>query len=274
MKISTLFIILFVFIVLTSCGGKKETDTTKNTENSETKSSETTTAPKFEKKILFNSYNGCAETSDSCSYIKIEYVLMTEGKAKDIINPQINNILLTTMYPLGDSTYSSLDAMMQGFIKDYEETKKEFPDIPGNWYLGARMTDTAGTEKILSFKQTFDMFTGGAHGSYFTGFYNFNAETGDSIRLKDIFKPGYEKELQTLVVNKFRKDQKIPEGQSLTEAGLFSDTLSYNENFLITKEGLLFFYNIYEIWSYAQGTAEVFIPYADLKAILKENGLY
>ena len=274
MKISSLFLIVFTFIMLTSCGEKKETDSTKNTESSETKSTETSSAPKFEMKVLFNSYNGCKENSDSCSYIKIEYDEMTEGKAKDKINSHINHILLTTMYPLGDSTYGSLDAMMKGFISDYESAKKEFPDIPGNWYLGARMIDTAGTEKILSFKQTFDMFTGGAHGSYFEGYYNFNAETGDTVGLADIFRPGFEKELQTLVVNKFRKDQKIPEGQSLKDAGLFSDTLSYNNNFLLSKDGLTFHYNIYEIWSYAQGTADVFIPYSDLKAILKENGLY
>jgi hypothetical protein len=274
MKTIYLLILVFAFAVLTSCGEKKETGTSKDTGSTENKTSGTTSEPTFEKKTLFNSYNDCKENSDSCSYIKIEYDEMTEGNAKNKINSRINHILLTTMYPMDDSTYGSLDAMMKGFISDYESAKKEFPDIPGNWYLGARMIDTAGTDKILCFKQTFDMFTGGAHGSYYENFYNFNAETGDSIGLSDILKPGFEKELQALVVSKFRKDQKIPEGQSLTEAGLFSDTLSYNDNFLITKEGLTFHYNIYEIWSYAQGTADVFIPYSDLKAILKENGLY
>ena len=270
MKYSSITFILLLVFVFYSCGQKKENDAQNN---GDTKT-ETQSGPKFEGKVLFQSYNGCKENSDSCSYIKITYDEMTAGKSMSAINSQINTILLTTMYPLGDSTYGSLDAMMNGFINDYETTKKEIPDMPGSWYLNATMKDTTGTEKILSFRQNFDMFTGGAHPSYFEYYYNFNAETGDSITLNDIFKPGYEKQLTDLVVAKFRKDQNLPADKPLTDAGLFADSLTFNNNFLLTKEGITFHYNIYEIWAYVYGPAEVFIPYADLKAILKENGIY
>ncbi len=265
-----IYTLLFLSILFTSCGEKKqEQQSNKNEDQVKT----TTEKPVFSEKKLVKSYNDCNIDSANCSYIEIKFVEMTSGSAKDNINKHINEILLN-MYPLNDSSYGSVNDMATGFIKDYENAKKEFPDIPGDWYLGANLKDTAGTNKIISLKQNFDMFTGGAHPVYYEYFYNFNAETGDSILLKDIFKEGFEKELTDMVVAKFRKDQNLAADKPLTEAGLFEDSLSYNNNFLLAKEGITFHYNIYEIWSYAQGTLDIFIPYADLKAILKENGLY
>ena len=258
---------------LLSCG-KNSDDNRKTETKTENESVNNDQTPVFIKKELEKSYEGCNPDSVSCSYVKFNYVEMTNGKNKDKINAHIMNILLTTIYPMNDTSYGSLEDLAAGFLKDYADTKKEFPDIPGSWFLETNLIDTGGTEKIICFEQNFAMFTGGAHPTHYEEYFNFDPNTGDTLGLSDIFKTGFEKELKTLVVNKFRKDQNLKPDEPLTNAGLFDDSLSYNNNFLLTKEGITFHYNIYEIWSYAQGTTDVFIPYSDLKAILKENGLY
>lgn len=273
MKTVKIVLIFVLGISLFSCD-KKSDDNKKTETKSESESVKKDQEPVFSKKEFEKSYEGCNPDSSSCTYVNIDYVEMTEGESKDKINAHIMNILLTTMYPMNDTSYGSLEDLANGFIKDYADTKKEFPEIPGEWYLEANLTDTGGTDKIICIEQSFGMFTGGAHPVHYETYFNFDARTGDTLGLSNLFKTGFEKELQRLVVNKFRKDQNLKPDEPLTNAGLFDDSLSYNNNFLLTKEGITFHYNIYEIWSYAQGTTDIFIPYSDLKGILKENGLY
>lgn len=46
-----------------------------------------------------------------------------------------------------------------------------------------------------------------------------------------------------------------------------------NDNFALTKEGIKFIFNPYEIAPYAMGQQEFTIPYSALQAIAKPNGL-
>lgn len=273
-KTLSIIFLLFTSVILFSCGDKKDPPSNNIDTSNNTSGTTVSTKPVFTEKELLKSFENCNPDSANCSYIEINYVEVSGIKSSENINKHLNNFLLTTMYPMDSAVYSTLDGMASGFLKDYESAKKEFPDMPGNWYLNAYIIDTAGTDSIISFKQNFDMFTGGAHPVYYQYFYNFNPGTGDTLSLSSIFKEGFETELKTLVVNKFRKDQNLGPNDPLTKAGLFEDTLSYNDNFLLTKEGINFHYNIYEVWSYAQGTLDIFIPYTDLKAILKPNGIY
>lgn len=275
-KTLSIVFLLVISILLSSCGEKKDPPPNNVDTSGNTSGTTGSTKPVFTKKELLKSFENCNPDSANCSHIKINYVEVSGPPTSELMNKYINNFLLN-MYSMGDTgevVYGSLDAMAAGFLNDYESAKKEFPDMPGEWYLGATFTDTAGTDSIISFKQSYDMFTGGAHPVYYEFYYNFNPNTGDTLALSDIFKPGFENELKTLVVNKFRKDQNLGPNDPLTKAGLFEDTLSYNQNYLITREGINFHYNIYEVWSYAQGTLDIFISYADLKGILKTGGIY
>ncbi|MFA6034701.1 MAG: RsiV family protein, partial [Myxococcota bacterium] len=44
-----------------------------------------------------------------------------------------------------------------------------------------------------------------------------------------------------------------------------------NDNFFVTKGGVGFHFNIYEIACYAIGSFDAFIPFVELKGLLKEN---
>jgi hypothetical protein len=44
-----------------------------------------------------------------------------------------------------------------------------------------------------------------------------------------------------------------------------------NDNFFVTKGGVGFHFNIYEITPYAVGSFDAFIPFNELKGLLKEN---
>jgi len=60
-----------------------------------------------------------------------------------------------------------------------------------------------------------------------------------------------------------------------SEAGFYfeNDVFKLTANFAITKEGLKFLYNPYEIAPYALGQQEIIIPYAALGELIKPNSL-
>jgi len=60
-----------------------------------------------------------------------------------------------------------------------------------------------------------------------------------------------------------------------SEAGFYfeQDIFTLTDNFAITKEGLKFVYNPYEVAPYAFGQQEIIIPYTSLKEVIRKDGL-
>ena len=80
----------------------------------------------------------------------------------------------------------------------------------------------------------------------------------------------------------FRKENKIADTSSLDDNGFFifgegddfeeSDKYGkfrFNDNFAVTKNGIQFYYNSYEIGPYAVGASSFIIPYKFLQPYLK-----
>jgi len=60
-----------------------------------------------------------------------------------------------------------------------------------------------------------------------------------------------------------------------SEAGFYfdNDVFTLTDNFAITKKGLKFVYNPYEVAPYALGQQEIMIPYALIKELIRKDGL-
>ena len=112
---------------------------------------------------------------------------------------------------------------------------------------------------------------GGAHGSYNAAYTNINMRNGNVLKTKDIFNKGYENPLNKLIEQKIRQHFEIKPNQSLTDYGLFDNKVNFNDNFAITKDGLEFLYNQYEIAPYAMGVIEVKLSYKELDGILNKE---
>lgn len=88
-----------------------------------------------------------------------------------------------------------------------------------------------------------------AHGSYNTTYVNYSIPKGKILSLSDIFKPGYEPELTTMLRNKL-KDGNYDLITPLNEIGIPAD-------FEITENGVNFIYGLYEIAPYSAGEITV-----------------
>lgn len=118
-----------------------------------------------------------------------------------------------------------------------------------------------GTYKgVIGFTVFFTTYTGGAHpmDSFIT--LNYGITTGQILELKDIFKPGFEKNLPTMLLEKLD-----------TEVLFNKFVIDLPEQFTFQKEGINFIYNRYEIAPYVAGPQEALLNYTEMDNILKDT---
>ena len=115
------------------------------------------------------------------------------------------------------------------------------------------------------------VYAGGAHGSNYTGFVNWNTKTNRKIDLSDILIKGYNERLTEAGEKIFRAQEKLNDSGSLSNYFFKDGKFSLNNNFLITPIGLRFLYNEYEIKPYSDGATELLIPYAQIRSLLRPN---
>jgi hypothetical protein len=114
-------------------------------------------------------------------------------------------------------------------------------------------------------------YMGGAHPLYGEGFMTFDMVTGKKLELDDIFSKSYEQQLAPLLDRKLRAQRDIPPEAALQDYGFFVDRILPNDNFYVALDGIGFFFNIYEITPYAGGPDDIFLPFKEIKHLIKAD---
>ena len=113
-------------------------------------------------------------------------------------------------------------------------------------------------------------YTGGAHGSNFRQFVNYNLQTGEQIDEEQLFAENYQEPLtQLLLQYMVEQNDEIALIQDWQEAGYNVDDIHPNDNFYLAEEGITYVFNPYDIAPYALGETEILIPWSALQNILK-----
>ncbi len=104
--------------------------------------------------------------------------------------------------------------------------------------------------------------------------YVINLETGDLLTENDLFEAGYDVALQQLFATKLLQQNNVSTVYDLEELGYFGiDEIMPNRNFLIDESGITYIFNKGEYSAYLLDAPEVFIPFDELRMLLKENTL-
>ena len=116
-------------------------------------------------------------------------------------------------------------------------------------------------------------YIGGAHGISGISHITFDTRSGKQIQLSDWVNPGFEKRWADLGAIRIRVDDRQKPAASLTEAGMFEDTLALNDNWLVTPAGIGFCYEPYETACYARGIVEFTLPWEEIEQDIKTGTL-
>lgn len=161
------------------------------------------------------------------------------------------------------------------FLQDQKDTRKEDGTDIDAWYsyykyVSSHIQFYEGN--LLIYRCRYEEYTGGAQGIYKTNYLNLNLKTMAPIHLDDLFVSNYKEALTDLLWNQLMADNRVTTHQELEEMGYCSTgNLEPTENFYISKEGLTFHYNVYEITPYIMGAVDITIPYDMMQHLLNDE---
>ncbi|HVI47704.1 MAG TPA: DUF3298 domain-containing protein [Chitinophaga sp.] len=151
---------------------------------------------------------------------------------------------------------------------DSSELNDETQANSWNWTTDDAMRIVWNTWPYLVIEKYSYDFTGGAHGNWNAVYITLDLSKKKVITPADIFKTGYKEKLSPLLDKAFRKKYKIGEDEMLYQ-NLLVKTIPANDNLIVTDKGVAFSYVPYEIGPYALGQVTLFIPFTELKPLLK-----
>lgn len=94
--------------------------------------------------------------------------------------------------------------------------------------------------------------------------YVFDLSDGHVVEESELFRDDYKPLLSAMLTSHVRDNAEDPES-----IVLFVSEVEPNGNFGISGEGVTYIYNPYDIAPYSSGTIRIFIPWKELKPILK-----
>ena len=157
-----------------------------------------------------------------------------------------------------------LETLAAEFVYEYERVKQDLQNYRSHWFLNRSVEVIRADDRVVSLRFSEQIYTGGAHGNSARRYRSFHSANGRPIELEEIVAPADRRAFDALATAVFRQVRDIPPGVSLAEAGFWFEhgRFRLNDNFALTGEGLLFYFNPYEIASYAAGPTALLIPFS------------
>jgi hypothetical protein len=221
-------------------------------------------------------YGNCDSSGSPCIEIEIQYPRIYEtpnDSTKNTLNNFITKQAFQTVFE--GRKIEGFDSLAEQMISSFKELRRKFPEAPGNWYLDREISVELNKNFILCLDVTETSFLGGAHPNTSKMFYNFDLRSGGKLKLSDLVIGDSIKVLTGTAEKIFRIDRKMNIGETYKEAGFWfkDDRFELNDNFAVTEDGILFYYNNYEIAPYVYGATKLLIPYDQVMGIIKKDGL-
>jgi hypothetical protein len=212
---------------------------------------------------------------------KIRLSLLLPGEsANPLVSDSLKKIVLSeyagTEVRTGDAEKvmnSVQQIYFDTYVNDNIDLYNQHTGQPLDWILLTYMHVVQNNANLLSFYVEKYAYTGGAHGLETRKYTTVNMLTGRIVRITDLLHGDYEAKLTEMLTKKARKKFNIPPDSSLTGAGLFVDEIKPSSEFYVTRTGIGFFYNQYDIAPHSWGTSDFVIPYGELKDFLLTTGI-
>lgn len=209
--------------------------------------------------------------------------------AKYTDNEILKKIQQQFVYSYFGETYENLSPQeavakyTEDYLKNYKDLEPEFKaelekkdERPvGAWFSYYEMSSDKieyNQNDILSYTIKFENYTGGAHGSHSYNNHVINLKNGNVLTEEDIFVENYQDQLAQIIIDKIAALHKVENPKDLENIGFFSvEEIFPNGNFLVDGKGITYTFNEYEIAAYVVGATNVFLPYEEIRILLKKD---
>jgi hypothetical protein len=147
--------------------------------------------------------------------------------------------------------------------------QQKFPEESMGWEAKVIGSVAYQSEDVVNIKISYYNFTGGAHG--FSGIRSLVIDKKDGALLtpNKIFKDVAV--FSRFAEHKFRESFNIPKNHTINSNGFMfeEDKFKLPNNIIFTEKGIVLYFNVYEIASYAEGPKQLFLTFDEIKDFLK-----
>jgi hypothetical protein len=210
---------------------------------------------------------------------KIELSLLYPDKSANqnilsTLDQTMSAFILNDSIEIGDPELL-IENMIFDYFESYRTATEGIPQIERtgsfNWLKKISMEVVYNENSLLTLKFNKFGFTGGAHGVTITRYRVFDLRKQRPLDLSAVFIRDFEEKLNPILEQKLRKLNGIAAEEALRTSGFLVDSILYNDNFYVNNDGIGFYFNVYEIASYATGPTELFCTFYELKEILRPD---
>ncbi len=237
-----------------------------NVENATEKEVSEKAEDKDVKRNLFNHNKKESECSSNCTTVDISFEQILGNNR---FNRSIEKkVIAQLQYFVRDGErLKKIGDLSDAFIKDYKEFKSAFPDAKSSWYLNVEGRITFSSDKLVSYELNTESYTGGADTSYEKALLNMN-KNGKEISLKSMVTN--RESLMQVAEAAFRKEKGLGPDQDLTQAGFSFENNKFQlpDNIGINENGVVLYYNDYEVGPYEEKATIIEIPFQKIKDAL------
>ena len=186
---------------------------------------------------------------------------------------------------------AAVDSFKNTYLSDYLTQTGELyrADVDKNgkesipeWYTRTYSIVTfveEGYANTLNASANFFEDLAGTHPNQWSRWLNFDNLTGQMLTTDDVFQPDTQKEIEQILlqklithVAKLHPKENIVSLEIIRDCGYLTHTDMYiPENFLLSKKGLLFLFNRYDIAPYSMGEIVLEVPYEEIATYLKRT---
>lgn len=265
----TILILVLAIMTIASCG---------NTLNGSKSSKDSITFDSI--KVDSTLSLGNKEGAPSC-HVSI-CLTYAQGKNADLINDSIirSGILSPDYFSITPEKLSpkeAADSFVTRYISEYQRDYGEMyksdmehgASYNCEYIVKTKVLDD--NEKYFTYLADIYNYGGGAHGISVVVARNIDVATGKIVSLKDIFVPGYENELNNLIVKALCKEYNVKDLNALRNKTIFMGIDVYApDNFIIGTDEITFIYSSDEIACHAEGEIRATIKNEDLERLLRK----
>lgn len=230
------------------------------------------------------------DTAKPASNLVINLSFASEAREQKL-RDSLNNYFIA--FSLGDAfaalqPQEAIKAFAKSYTNQYRSDLepmylKEMEELAdgqtmGAWYsyykkVVSHITRCEGV--LLTYRNYYEEYTGGAHGMYATSFLNLDMRTLTPVTLDDLFIGEYSEELTRLLWEQLMKENGVTTQEELRDLGFASTgELTPTENFYIDNQGITFYYNVYDIAPYVMGPIAISLKRDDLAHLIGDASLW
>lgn len=230
----------------------------------------------IENVIVDSSLLNCNTKDENCTYILLEYPNIKQA-SNDALRDSLNSTIMNQiLQPIFEVNFTNTKDLVNSFFTE----RKKMEGINGlPWFLTRNILYKNLGNGIHTIVLNDGSFFGGAHEYFYSTFENLDS-LGRKITLNSLFTKDWEKNLIGIAERNFRIEQKIHPETPLYESNYFAVGIDGNkaefvfpQNFLITNDGIYFYYNTYEIASFAVGDSHFTLKWSEIMPFINTDGV-